>query len=199
MNQNSYWTKVLDHRVSRRAMLRGAGVAGIGLAGAALIGCGDDDDDDDGGGGGGGGGGSGGGTTPSASQPDSGVKRGGTLRVSNSGDPPTLDTYANNSFLTKRVAAFAYNRLFKLGTSEDILSGSALPVPDIAEGAEGKLLVHCLGGYGRAGTMGAALYIQDGATAEAAIAEIRARRPGAIESEVQRAALAALADDLARD
>ena len=134
MNQNSYWTKVLDHRVSRRTMLRGAGITGIGLAGAALIGCGDDDDDDDDDGGGGGGGG--GGTTPSASQPDSGVKRGGTLRVSNSGDPPTLDTYANNSFLTKRVAAFAYNRLFKLGTGEDILSGSALPVPDIAEGAE---------------------------------------------------------------
>ena len=68
---------------------------------------------------------------------------------------------------------------------------------DIAERAEGKLLVHCWGGYGRAGTMGAALYIQDGATAEAAIAEIRARRPGAIESAVQRAALAALEDALA--
>ena len=45
--------------------------------------------------------------------------------------------------------------------------------------------------------MGAALYIHGGATAEAAIAKIRARRPGAIESAVQRAALAALEDALA--
>ena len=70
---------------------------------------------------------------------------------------------------------------------------------DIAARAEGKLLVHCWGGYGRAGTMGAALYIKGGATAEAAIAEIRARRPGAIESRDQGAALAALEENLARD
>ena len=36
--------------LTRRSMLRGAGVAGAGIAAAALIGCGDDDDDDDGGG-----------------------------------------------------------------------------------------------------------------------------------------------------
>lgn len=68
---------------------------------------------------------------------------------------------------------------------------------DIAERAEGKLLVHCWGGYGRAGTMGAALYIKGGATAEAAIAKIRDRRPGAIESAVQRSALATFEQDLA--
>jgi len=42
--QGNYWT---HRRVGRRAMLRGSAVAGMGLAGAALIGCGGDDDGDD--------------------------------------------------------------------------------------------------------------------------------------------------------
>ena len=63
MDQNrNYWTR---QRVGRRSMLRGAGMASVGLAGAALIGCGGDDDDDgDGGGGGGGGGGDDGANAP---------------------------------------------------------------------------------------------------------------------------------------
>lgn len=38
---DNWWTR---NRASRRALLRGGGAAGLGLAGAALIGCGDDDD-----------------------------------------------------------------------------------------------------------------------------------------------------------
>jgi hypothetical protein len=38
-------TSFLDRRPSRRALLRGFGVGGAGLAGAILIGCSDDDDD----------------------------------------------------------------------------------------------------------------------------------------------------------
>lgn len=38
----NYWTRS-THRVSRRAVLRGAAVAGAGLSAAALIGCGDDE------------------------------------------------------------------------------------------------------------------------------------------------------------
>ena len=34
-------------RISRRSLLRGAALGGVGLATAAVIGCGDDDDDDD--------------------------------------------------------------------------------------------------------------------------------------------------------
>lgn len=63
---------------------------------------------------------------------------------------------------------------------------------DLAETSPGKKLVHCWGGLGRTGTMGAALYIANGATAAAAIAEIRARRPGAIQSALQQQALAEL-------
>ncbi len=63
---------------------------------------------------------------------------------------------------------------------------------DIATHSPGKTLVHCWGGLGRTGTMGAALYIAGGATATAAIAEIRTRRPGAIQSTLQQQALAEL-------
>lgn len=41
--ENNYWTR---KRLSRRALIRGGGVAVAGLGAAALIGCGDDDDDD---------------------------------------------------------------------------------------------------------------------------------------------------------
>ena len=68
---------------------------------------------------------------------------------------------------------------------------------DLAERSPGKLLVHCWGGLGRTGTMGAALYIGGGVTAAAAIAEIRTRRPGAIQSAVQQHALAELEASLA--
>ncbi len=48
-----------------------------------------------------------------------------------------------------------------------------------------KVLVHCLGGMGRAGTVSALLLIDMGMQPEAAIAAVRAARPGAIESPVQ--------------
>lgn len=42
MDERNYWTSKL---ISRRAALRGAGLGIAGLAGAALVGCGDDDDE----------------------------------------------------------------------------------------------------------------------------------------------------------
>jgi peptide/nickel transport system substrate-binding protein len=44
MSESNYWTKLGQGRISRRGALRGAAVGVAGLAGAALIGCGDDDD-----------------------------------------------------------------------------------------------------------------------------------------------------------
>ena len=41
--QSSYWAR---RRISRRAALRGAGLGVVGLAGAALVGCGDDDEEE---------------------------------------------------------------------------------------------------------------------------------------------------------
>jgi ABC-type transport system substrate-binding protein len=44
IEQRNFWQKTAGGRVSRRAALRGAGLGIAGLAGAALIGCGDDDE-----------------------------------------------------------------------------------------------------------------------------------------------------------
>ncbi len=73
MAEGNYWDR---SRVSRRGLIRGGGVLGVGLAGAALIGCGDDDDG-----------------SPSPTQPPSGTATqapGGTTtpEPGNGGDGP---------------------------------------------------------------------------------------------------------------
>ena len=45
-NERNYWQRMRRTRMSRRALLRASGRAGVGAAGLALVGCGDDDDDD---------------------------------------------------------------------------------------------------------------------------------------------------------
>lgn len=47
------------------------------------------------------------------------------------------------------------------------------------------MLVHCRGGLGRAGTIGARLLIELGMEPETAIRRVRAMRPGAIETREQ--------------
>jgi len=49
----------------------------------------------------------------------------------------------------------------------------------------GRVLLHCRGGLGRSGTIAAQLLIELGMSADAAIREVRAARPGAIENETQ--------------
>ena len=49
----------------------------------------------------------------------------------------------------------------------------------------GRVLVHCRGGLGRAGTIAALLLIERGWSAPQAISDVRAVRPGAIETEEQ--------------
>lgn len=49
------------------------------------------------------------------------------------------------------------------------------------------VLVHCRGGLGRAGTIGARLLIEMGMEPTTAISEVRAVRPGAIETKQQEA------------
>jgi len=49
----------------------------------------------------------------------------------------------------------------------------------------GRVLLHCKGGLGRAGSVVARLLVEDGMNADAAIAAVRAVRPGAIETGAQ--------------
>lgn len=49
----------------------------------------------------------------------------------------------------------------------------------------GRVLVHCRGGLGRAGTIAALLLVERGGSAPQAISVVRAMRPGAIETEEQ--------------
>lgn len=50
-------------------------------------------------------------------------------------------------------------------------------------------LTHCLGGYGRTGTMLACYLVHCGARAEDALVEMRRLRPGSVETEEQEAAI----------
>ncbi len=45
MSTRNYWQRMRRKQMSRRALLRASGRAGVGAAGLALVGCGDDDDD----------------------------------------------------------------------------------------------------------------------------------------------------------
>lgn len=49
----------------------------------------------------------------------------------------------------------------------------------------GRVLVHCKGGLGRAGTVAARILIERGMAPEAAIRAVRQARPGAIERAAQ--------------
>ena len=55
----------------------------------------------------------------------------------------------------------------------------------------GRILVHCTGGLGRAGSMAARLLVEGGMEAGAAVAAVRAVRPGAVETKAQERWVAA--------
>lgn len=58
--------------------------------------------------------------------------------------------------------------------------------------AGGAVLIHCLGGRGRTGTLAARLLIEYGADADAAIKQVRKARDGAVETAMQETYLRTL-------
>ena len=65
----------------------------------------------------------------------------------------------------------------------------ALDAIDLAHGENRAVVVHCLAGQGRTGTVLAAWLIRQGATTDEAIGEIRAVCPQAVENDAQLACL----------
>jgi peptide/nickel transport system substrate-binding protein len=125
--QSDYWRKWQLKQASRRRFVGGGVAVGAGVAGLALVGCGDDDDDDDGGGAAtststgtsaatstGTSAATSTGTT--AAQP----KSGGTLRVHMGGSPRSLDPHFDT---------FPYNTAITDNTNERLLKWA----PDFSE------------------------------------------------------------------
>jgi peptide/nickel transport system substrate-binding protein len=122
-----YWDRWWQQRHSRRRLIAGGGVTAAGVAGLALVGCGDDDDDDDetataatSTGTAGTGTATATATTPAAAQPNIG----GTLKFPmvgiSSGDPPTLFPYENLTYLAQVPSAWHYSRLLRSVSGPDI-------------------------------------------------------------------------------
>jgi len=109
--KSGYWSGSLRQRVSRRTVLRGAGMTGAGLAAAALIGCGSDEDDPE--------------PTAAATSAGTGTaaatateavamgKPGGRLALSQAGDPPSFDLHRESTTYTNYVTSMAYNQIVR--------------------------------------------------------------------------------------
>ncbi len=131
---DNYWNEYWKGHRSRRRFMSGTAALGTGAAALALVGCGGDDD----------GGGNtsiatptpGADATPTPNDPFANAKKGGTYRISWTGDPPTIDPYGNLAAGTKTFAGYVYSRLFKMNAGPGVSQADLKPVGDLAETVE---------------------------------------------------------------
>ncbi len=119
MDGKNYWTRTYGRRISRRrflgALAAGSGVVAVG----GLAACREQGPS----------------TQPPAGQAET-PRPGGTLRISATGSPPTLDPYRTMSFLTRGIAGGVYGNLFmNKGVPSDRYPSLEVE-PDIAESYE---------------------------------------------------------------
>ena len=62
----------------------------------------------------------------------------------------------------------------------------------------GRVAIHCLGGVGRTGTMAACCLVATGLAADEALAEVRRRRPGSVQTRSQELCIARYAAERGR-
>jgi len=113
--RTQYWASIGANTLSRRRLLKGSAIAGVGVAGLGLVGCGDDDDDEPDATAT-----SGTGQTPGAS-PTTAVAqpvKGGTLRVAQTSAPATWDAYVNAAGPGQAHWGAMTNRILRLNTDE---------------------------------------------------------------------------------
>ncbi|MEX2236161.1 MAG: ABC transporter substrate-binding protein [Dehalococcoidia bacterium] len=102
----SYWDKLTGKRLRRRQVLAATAVTGAGLAGLALVGCGDDDD------GGGGGGDDDGGDGGDGAQDEE------PLVVATPNTPPKADPPFINQIIEHELISNTYDGLFEFKSEE---------------------------------------------------------------------------------
>lgn len=144
-DERNYWQRRrFLGRYSRRTVLRGGAVAGAGVTGMALVGCGNDDDD---GNGNGGNGGQTPGTTPqNGASPTTGAtpapgngetpRTGGIWESYALGEAPSLDPLAPVTFGAGQILAFVYPELVRQQAGPGIDPALYQPTPDLAESVE---------------------------------------------------------------
>lgn len=114
-------------------------------------------------------------------------------------DPELVISLTDANELTALGAATLPDRLARVG-----IAWYAFPIPDFgtpSPGADwlaishathavlasgGNVLLHCHGGRGRSGMVALRLMIEAGEAPDAALARLRAARPGAVETEAQQ-------------